>query len=244
MSLATAAAPTPIVTKDLWAVLKDEYKAQQKASEVSSGMDRTTTTTVFIKQRSLIYAQSGHETILAGGKSCGKTALINRFLDKGSDPSPPPTFGLEYTYGRRTRAAANIKDVVPLWDVGGGPAGTKVVTVPLSAATPADLASAIESYLFVLSSRIEELLAGLEKRGSKRPKGMRAFAMKKYTAAAAAAASPASASSLDLSSKTSHPDKSRLALLPIQWALVGTPYDESRDLPSEVRKHVARLMRY
>ncbi|KNE67407.1 hypothetical protein AMAG_11872 [Allomyces macrogynus ATCC 38327] len=242
MSLATAAAPAPVVTKDLWAVLKDEYKSQQRASEASSD------------------AQSGHETIvvLAGGKSCGKTALINRFLDKGSDPSPPPTVGLEYTYGRRTRAAANIKDVVHLWEVGGGPAGTKVVTVPLSAATvhttavllcvdltrPADLASTIESYLAVLSSRIDELLAGLEKRGSKRPKGMRAFAMKKYTTAAAAAATSASASSLDLPSKTSHPDKARLALLPIQWALVGTRYDEFRDLPSEVRKHVARLMRY
>ncbi|KAJ3361160.1 Cytoplasmic dynein 2 light intermediate chain 1 [Allomyces javanicus] len=242
MSLATAAAPAPVVTKDLWAVLKDEYKALQKASEAS------------------LDAQSGHETIvvLAGGKSCGKTALINRFLDKGSDPSPPPTVGLEYTYGRRTRAAANIKDVVHLWEVGGGPAGTKVVTVPLSAATvhttavllcvdltrPADLASTIESYLAVLSSRIDELLAGLEKRGSKRPKGMRAFAMKKYTTAAAAAATSASASSLDLPSKTSHPDKARLALLPILWALVGTRYDEFRDLPSEVRKHVARLMRY
>ncbi|KAJ3374896.1 Cytoplasmic dynein 2 light intermediate chain 1 [Allomyces arbusculus] len=242
MSLATAAAPAPVVTKDLWAVLKDEYKAQQKASEAASD------------------AQSGHEAIviLAGGKSCGKTALINRFLEKGSDPSPPPTVGLEYTYGRRTRAAANIKDVVHLWEVGGGPAGTKIVTVPLSAATvhttavllcadltrPADLASTIELYLSVLSSRIDELLAGLEKRGSKRPKGMRAFAMKKYTTAAAAAATSASTSSLDLPSKTSHPDKSRLALLPIQWALVGTRYDEFRDLPSEVRKHVARLMRY
>jgi dynein light intermediate chain 2 len=79
-----------------------------------------------------------------------------------------------------------------------------------------------------IENRIEELFKNLEKRGSKRPKAMRAYALKKYSNEG----QPSSA------------DRNQLKLLPINWVLVGTKYDLFRNTSNELQKCVSRYLRY
>ncbi|ORZ37543.1 or S-antigen, N-terminal domain-domain-containing protein [Catenaria anguillulae PL171] len=208
--------------KDIWTVLKDEATV--------------------VKSSDTYDAQSGYEStlILLGPRSTGKSTLINRFLDKSAtDSAPSPTIGLEYTYGRRARATSNVKDVVHLWDLGGGAQMTKLLQVPLTPANvhtasvlvcvdlanPHELVASLDHFVVgTLAARVDEILAGLEKRGSKRPKGLRQFALKKYGA--------------------EHADRNAVQPIPIQWALVATKYDVFRDMASELRRIVVRVLRY
>ncbi|KAI9222105.1 hypothetical protein BC828DRAFT_379326 [Blastocladiella britannica] len=205
-------------TKDLWSILKDEGTAVRSTDAFES--------------------QAGSETsiVVLGAKSSGKSTIINRFLDKRETPNP--TVGLDYTYGRRTRAATNAKDVAHIWELGSGSLMTRLLEVPISTGSvhttsviicvdlsqPADVVSTIEHFTSALGTRVEELLTGLEKRGSKRPKGLRTHAMKKYGA--------------------DHPDKAVVKPIPMAWAIVGTKYDVFRDLPGDVRRVLTRYLRY
>ncbi|KAI9159195.1 hypothetical protein H9P43_008532 [Blastocladiella emersonii ATCC 22665] len=209
---------TAVGPKDLWTIMKEEGAAVR----ASEGFD----------------LQSGSETsiMFLGQKSSGKSSIIHRFLDKSDVPSA--TVGLEYTYGRRTRATTNVKDVSHIWDLGGGTHMTKLLQVPLTAGNvhtaaavvcvdlsrPRELVAAMEHFVTALAMRVEEILGGLEKRGSKRPKGLRAFAAKRYGG--------------------DHPDRATLKLIPVTWALVCTKYDAFRDQPSELRRAIVRLVRY
>ena len=59
--------------------------------------------------------------ILVGNKQVGKSTLVSRFLNPEKDDGPPkPSVALEYTFGRRSGAQGDVKDVAHIWELGGG----------------------------------------------------------------------------------------------------------------------------
>uniref|UniRef100_A0A0N5AZ36 Cytoplasmic dynein 2 light intermediate chain 1 n=1 Tax=Syphacia muris TaxID=451379 RepID=A0A0N5AZ36_9BILA len=73
--------------------------------------------------------QREESIIFCGDKSSGKTTIINRFLERTENPKP--TIALEYAYGRRTRG--NVRDLVHIWELGGGTVLKNLLEIPLSA---------------------------------------------------------------------------------------------------------------
>eukprot|EP00731_Ephydatia_muelleri_P018449 Em0011g489a len=62
-----------------------------------------------------------------------KTTLILQFLER-EEPSKPTT-GLDYTYGRKSKGAKMEKDVTHMWELGGGTSLSKLIEIPITAAS-------------------------------------------------------------------------------------------------------------
>ncbi|KAI9136455.1 hypothetical protein BKA69DRAFT_1104025 [Paraphysoderma sedebokerense] len=210
--------PASFSKKDLWTLLLD-----QKGRDAKTVSDET----------------AAHETVLlvAGSKSSGKTSLLHRFLER--DDTPTPTIGLEYTYGRKSRGLHNIKDITHIWELAGGNQLSDLLEIPLNESNihtatlfivldlsePSQVVPIAEHFFAKLKSRVTTILENLEKRGSKRPKGLKAFAWKKYGG-------------------EPHPDRDLISPSPIPIVIIGNKYDVFRDFEPERRKHLTRMLRY
>eukprot|EP00730_Choanoeca_flexa_P006649 TRINITY_DN12194_c0_g3_i5.p4 TRINITY_DN12194_c0_g3~~TRINITY_DN12194_c0_g3_i5.p4 ORF type:complete len:179 (+),score=9.59 TRINITY_DN12194_c0_g3_i5:3356-3892(+) len=92
--------------KDLWRIA-----SKTKDKERSSGDSRT--------------------LLVLGDQNAGKSSLILRFLDRTNE-AVKPTTALEYTFGRRSRGHDNTKDVVHIWELGGGTALKELLETPIT----------------------------------------------------------------------------------------------------------------
>lgn len=59
----------------------------------------------------------------AGSANSGKSSIVSKFLEKGSDETDSdeptnPSVALEYTFGRRTRGQGGIKDIAHIYELG------------------------------------------------------------------------------------------------------------------------------
>ncbi|KAJ3015887.1 UNVERIFIED_CONTAM: Cytoplasmic dynein 2 light intermediate chain 1 [Siphonaria sp. JEL0065] len=174
--------------------------------------------------------------MVVGNKSAGKSSLIHRLQNK--DDIPTPTTALEYRFARSTRGT--IKDVAHIWELAGGTHLTDLIDIPVSESNihlttfvividlsvPEDALPVLEHFLDKIQTRSKRVLDGLEARGSKRPKGLRAFAVKKYG--------------------NEHPDiqNQSMYICPIPIVIVGSKYDLFRDLEPEKRKLFCKTLRF
>ncbi|KAJ3242581.1 Cytoplasmic dynein 2 light intermediate chain 1 [Chytriomyces hyalinus] len=190
------------------------------------------------KGSSAAAADEGVETtiMVVGNKQTGKSSLIHRMQNK--DDIPPPTSALEYRFARSTRGT--IKDVAHIWELAGGTHLTDLIDVPINESNihlttfvivldlsePAEALPVLEHFLDKIQMRAKKVLDGLEARGSKRPKGLRAFALKKYG--------------------SDHPDISSDAMYicPVPIVIVGAKYDLFRDMEPEKRKLLCKTLRF
>ncbi|KAI9336135.1 hypothetical protein BDR26DRAFT_920198 [Obelidium mucronatum] len=199
--------------------------------------------------------EDGVETTLmvVGNKQAGKSSLVHRLQNK--DDLPAPTTALEYRLANITAMAfltlinilrfarstrGTVKDVAHIWELAGGAHLTDLIDIPVSESnihlttfvividlsTPEEAMSVLEHFLDKIQTRSKKVLDGLEARGSKRPKGLRSFAVKKYGA--------------------EHPDISNNAIniCPIPIVIVGSKYDLFRDLEPEKRKLFCKTLRF
>jgi dynein light intermediate chain 2 len=68
--------------------------------------------------------------LFVGSKGCGKSTLINKFLNPNKKDKPKPTVAMEYTFGRRS-TGASAKDIAHIWELGGGKKLSDLVAVPI-----------------------------------------------------------------------------------------------------------------
>ncbi|KAJ3345906.1 Cytoplasmic dynein 2 light intermediate chain 1 [Entophlyctis luteolus] len=152
--------------KDIWSLA-----LKAKKSDVS---DDTVETTLMV----------------IGNCSSGKSSLIHRLQNK--DDSPAPTTALEYRFARSTRGT--VKDVAHIWELAGGTNLTDLIDIPVNESNihlatfvilidlgdPSGALPVLEHFLNKIQTHTKKILDGLESRGSKRPKGLKALALKKY----------------------------------------------------------------
>ena len=177
---------------------------------------------------------------IVGQRACGKTTLMNRWLDKteGNNSVSQSFAALEYSYARKNRSISTLKDVVHLWEYSGDDL-SKWMEVPLNenslqdsfVVVCCDLSSSVDcfKYAFTALSQVHQYLDAkldnLEKRGSKRPKAMRASALKRGW--------------------SSHPDASAVKPCPIQLALFGLKFDKLQEYcDDKVQRIVIQSMRW
>jgi dynein light intermediate chain 2 len=70
--------------------------------------------------------------LFVGNCNSGKTSLILKFLER--DEVPKPTIGLDYTFGRRSKAS-NVKQIANIWEVGGRTLLTDLISLPITTET-------------------------------------------------------------------------------------------------------------
>ncbi|KAJ3093813.1 Cytoplasmic dynein 2 light intermediate chain 1, partial [Physocladia obscura] len=169
--------------------------------------------------------EEGIETTLMvlGNKQAGKSSLIHRLQNK--DDVPTPTTALEYRFARSTRGTT--KDVAHIWELAGGTHLTSLIDIAVTESNihlstfvividlsdPSEAVPVLEHFLDKIQIRANKILDSLESRGSKRPKGMKAFALRKYG--------------------SEHPDvssKDSMCISPVPIVIVGAKYDLFRDM--------------
>lgn len=208
--------------KDLWTLAKEAKEREKKAAGPSANIDR----------------DDGYEStvVVVGNKQCGKTTLIHRLRSK--DDVPTPTVALEYRFARSTRGT--VKDIAHIWELAGGTHLSGLLDIPVTESNihlvtfvivldlshPAEAIRILEHFIERIDDRSRLIMLGLEQRGSKRPKGMKVFAYKKYG--------------------QDNPDLTRAVMnvLPVPLVIIGSKYDVFRDMEPEKKKLVARFLRF
>lgn len=160
-------------------------------------------------------ADEERSILIAGSKEGGKSSIILRFLDRLQDV-PKPTMALEYTFARKPHTNNVGKDIVHLWELGGGTFLTKMVDSVINASTlrqlscvivvdlskPRELWHTLFSVLDDIKARIERILSDLLAKDSSLPQYLRKKAIARIG--------------------EDHPDKDVLDPLPVPLVILGT----------------------
>lgn len=182
---------------------------------------------------------AGDETtvLVVGSKSSGKSTIIQRFLDRSSDGTKP-TLALEYTYGRKSRSNDLGKDIVHLWELGGGTTSVDLMETVISATNieafkcvivvdlsrPKELWLTLETLLNSVKARVDKIVASEKaKDGSLLPR------LKKNMWALLG---------------ESHTDKSMIDPILVPVVIVGMKYDVFKDFDPEHRKVICKTLRF
>jgi len=178
-----------------------------------------------------------------GSRSAGKSTLLNRFLYPDKTELPKPTEGMEYTYARKS-AANNIdrKDIAHIWEVAGSDelceevtnsenlflgmrqVATAVVCIVVDLSQPSEVLPTLEQWISKIKMKTGATYEKLERRGSKLPEQLKARAKKVFGA--------------------THEDKDAVFHTGVSLVIVATKYDTFRDMDAEVKKIMARTLRY
>ncbi|KAK6061352.1 hypothetical protein COOONC_00980 [Cooperia oncophora] len=105
---------------DIWGLAKEKLRRNEEDS---------------VKSKERLNEKNGNEAhtensthiIICGSSQSGKTAMVNKFLDRNEEAKE--TIALEYIYARRTRG--NNKDVCHIWELGGGTKLVQLLAIPL-----------------------------------------------------------------------------------------------------------------
>mmetsp|Transcript_8241 Transcript_8241/g.23674 ORF Transcript_8241/g.23674 Transcript_8241/m.23674 type:complete len:415 (+) Transcript_8241:330-1574(+) len=178
-----------------------------------------------------------------GSKQGGKTTLLNRFLYPDRADVPKPTDGLEYTYARKSSAYnPEKKDIAHIWEMSGGEeladeviksehvflgqkqVTTAVVVVVVDLSKPSEVFSSLVFWLEKIRAKLKTSYEKLEQRGSKLPEQLRIRSRKLFGPA--------------------HEDKEAIDHTGIALVIAATKYDTFQDSDAELRKVMARTLRW
>ncbi|KAJ3129959.1 Cytoplasmic dynein 2 light intermediate chain 1 [Nowakowskiella sp. JEL0407] len=189
----------PSSRKDIWSLIKDVKQREKKSENLDAGLDNIL---VFV----------GYET-------------------------PFPSVALEYNYGRRTRGVNAVKDVVHIWELAGGTFLSDLIRIPVTEqnlhnstfvivanlAEPEEMIHVVDHFIAAITKRVNDLLDALEKRGSKRPRNLRNFAIKKYG---------------------DNSDREFVNPCAVPLLILGTKYDKFKDFEPEKKKLICKTLRH
>eukprot|EP00045_Choanoeca_perplexa_P011782 m.126161 g.126161 ORF g.126161 m.126161 type:complete len:234 (+) comp15767_c0_seq4:58-759(+) len=175
--------------------------------------------------------------LVMGNQEAGKSSLILRFLDRTNE-AVKPTTALEYTFGRRSKGHDTTKDVVHIWELGGGTALKELLETPITVnsakalslmvvldlSKPDELWYTLDTLLSAASNRLRKVLKDLEAKESKIPAYLKKKSWSKYG--------------------DDHPDKDFLQPLQVPTLIVGSKYDVYQEMEPARRKVVSRCLRF
>ncbi|ORX45350.1 hypothetical protein BCR36DRAFT_358250 [Piromyces finnis] len=213
-----------ITTKNLWQLCKIEKEKEKKDANKVELNDIGIESSIFI----------------SGSPEGGKSTFISSIFDKNSSNVSSSTLLLEYTYrhNNRTKGLNSLKDTLHIWELANGTMFKEFLKIPinehninnavavivLDLSKPENIIDEYNEIMEVINSRISYLLKNLEKRGSRRPKALTVYSWKKYG--------------------NNHPDKEFIHPTIIPSIIVGSKYDKFKNMESESKKFVCRILRY
>ncbi|KAK9808766.1 hypothetical protein WJX72_003222 [[Myrmecia] bisecta] len=179
-----------------------------------------------------------------GSRFSGKSTLLTRFLRPEQADVPKPTEGLDYTYIRKPSSggASDRKDLTHVWELSGGPElacqviqgdniflGQKqvtsaVVVIVVDLSKPSEALDSLLFWLARIKATLQATYGVLERKGSKLPEQLRGRA-KRYFG-------------------SSHEDNDTINHTGISIIVAATKHDTFRNEDAEVRKIMARTLRY
>ncbi|XP_071834004.1 cytoplasmic dynein 2 light intermediate chain 1-like [Apostichopus japonicus] len=212
----------PRLEKSIWDVAVNECMQREKAKDDAD------------KESSLEGAESN--VLIMGSKDAGKTSLILRFLEK--EEKPKATIALEYTFGRKAKGHNMNKDIVHIWELGGGTSLSQLIEVPISKSTllncsiilvldlsePNKLWYTAETLLKAAQDRVEAVIRKASAQNPKIYEEIKSRAWKRIG--------------------EQHPDRDILDPFPLPMVILGMKYDLFQNLESEKRKLIARTLRF
>ncbi|XP_008319860.2 cytoplasmic dynein 2 light intermediate chain 1 [Cynoglossus semilaevis] len=180
--------------------------------------------------------ETERSVFLMGSKAGGKTTLLLRCLDR--DEPPKPTLALEYTFGRRARGHSSPKDIVHLWELGGGTSLSDLVQIPISAVSirsfsvilvvdlskPNSLWTTVEKLLQTARAQLEKVFAQVHQKQK----------TKNETAVSPAARVL----------PKDHPDRELIHPFPVPLLIIGSKYDLFQEMDSDTKRVVSKTLRF
>ncbi|GHP02445.1 cytoplasmic dynein 2 light intermediate chain 1 [Pycnococcus provasolii] len=187
-----------------------------------------------------------------GSRRGGKSILLNRFLYPEKSETPKPTEGMEYTYIRKSQVTDyERKDVAHLFEISGSDAltaevssrdalflsmrqvTTAAVVIVVDLSKPNEAMDTLESWLNIVRNRTEKVYERLRQRGSKLPDQLKARARKQFVAKPEEGKAP-----------EPHEDAASIDFTGINVVVVATKWDMFANTDAELRRVMARTLRY
>lgn len=178
-----------------------------------------------------------------GSRNAGKSTLLNRFLYPSRVEVPKPSEGLEYTYARKPAAFDHErKDLAHIWEVGGSKefaeqitqgdqlfltakqVTTACVVIVLDLSDPPSVLPTLVYWLEQIKAKLATTYEKFEKKGLQLPEQLKARARSKLF--------------------NQCEDKDIIWHSGISIVIVAAKYDTLRDEDPEVKKVMARTLRF
>uniref|UniRef100_A0A7E5A150 Cytoplasmic dynein 2 light intermediate chain 1 n=1 Tax=Panagrellus redivivus TaxID=6233 RepID=A0A7E5A150_PANRE len=170
--------------------------------------------------------------IICGSEDCGKSSLIQRFMDKSGPTSK--TISMDYNYVIRMRN--NNKEVATVWELGGGANMAKLIATPITDKTiestgvmvfldlrsPPDFPEIITQILTALHEKAKIIMASIDNVDPSRHVRLTAV-LKKHE---------------------SHKDSKAMKLLPFPLVFVAACFDQFQNFDMERKNMLYKFLRF
>lgn len=208
----------------LWDFAASEVQARERAKQEDAEEDDS-----LFCERTMLFL---------GSKTGGKTTILFRCIER--DEAPKPTMALEYTFGRRAKAQNTPKDIVHLWELGGGTSLSELIQIPI---TPHSIRTL--SVVLVLDlSKPNSLWVTMEKLlHSAQMQVEQVFASSKKSGESRSSHQQRQRRVLHILHKD-HPDRELISPFPLPLLLIGSKFDIFQDFESEKKKVICKTMRF
>ncbi|XP_067092751.1 cytoplasmic dynein 2 light intermediate chain 1 isoform X1 [Osmerus mordax] len=217
----------PKISSDtLWDLAAAEVCSRETGSAEEDGKDERT---LFIERT----------VFFMGNKAGGKTSILLRCLER--DEAPKPTLALEYTFGRRARGHNTPKDIVHLWELGGGTSLSELVQIPITA----NNVRALSVVLVLDLSKPNSMWGTMERLlQATRAQVEKACSQPHRTGESQASSKHQAPNNPPRVLPKDHPDRELIDPFPVPLLIVGTKFDIFQDFDSEKRKAICKTLRF
>lgn len=189
-----------------------------------------------------------------GARRGGKSTLLNRFLYPDQNQTPKSTEGMEYTYIRKsqvTQIEGQRKDVAHIWELSGSDdlvanvsaveslflsmrqVSTAVIVIVVDLSQPDEALDTVCAWLDRIKHRTDHVYERLRTRGSRLPDQLVARAKKAFVGKAEEGKPP-----------EAHEDLSSIDFTGVSILVAATKWDVFADTEAELRRVMARALRY
>lgn len=176
-----------------------------------------------------------------GMKKCGKTSLIDRFINPSKDDKddPKPTVALDYKFARYASETSSTKILADIYDLCEGM--ESLISIPMSPMTIGRLTVVVTVDLSEPSNALQALIKWLKLIRAQAMKSLDLWSKESAGAARRAEAKQNKAKEF----YQNHPDKLQIKPLPVPLVIIGTKWDLFvAEADNEKRRSFTRALRY
>uniref|UniRef100_A0A5K3EIL7 Cytoplasmic dynein 2 light intermediate chain 1 n=1 Tax=Mesocestoides corti TaxID=53468 RepID=A0A5K3EIL7_MESCO len=175
--------------------------------------------------------------VFAGCQTCGKSTIINSFLEK--DETSRKTLALEYTFGRRSRVPYAPKSIVHVWELGGGVKFSHLLDVTVSRDSVENLCFVVVLDLSVPQELWTHLTHLLTAYGARIQNVLKNVSLK-FDSSFERTVINRTLQRLN----SDHPDHELRTVFPIPLVIIGSKYDLFLKFKSEDQELISKSLRF